>query len=58
MCLVQVTSETRLLICSQVPGRRVHESGLPFDDPQATVCAIGLGWITPFTGIRELAWSP
>ena len=25
--------ETRLLICGQAPGRRVHESGLPFDDP-------------------------
>ena len=31
--VVQVTSETRLLICGQAPGRRVHESGLPFDDP-------------------------
>ncbi len=27
-----VASETRLLICGQAPGRRVHESGLPFDD--------------------------
>ena len=26
-------AETRLLICGQAPGRRVHESGLPFDDP-------------------------
>jgi uracil-DNA glycosylase len=31
--VVRVTSETRLLICGQAPGRRVHESGLPFDDP-------------------------
>jgi uracil-DNA glycosylase len=31
--VVQVTAETRLLICGQAPGRRVHESGLPFDDP-------------------------
>jgi uracil-DNA glycosylase len=31
--VVHVSSETRLLICGQAPGRRVHESGLPFDDP-------------------------
>ncbi len=31
--MVRVTPATRLLICGQAPGRRVHESGLPFDDP-------------------------
>jgi uracil-DNA glycosylase len=31
--VVRVTPQTRLLICGQAPGRRVHESGLPFDDP-------------------------
>ena len=31
--VVRVRAETRLLICGQAPGRRVHESGLPFDDP-------------------------
>jgi uracil-DNA glycosylase len=31
--VVRVSSATRLLICGQAPGRRVHESGLPFDDP-------------------------
>lgn len=31
--VVRVTPETRLLIAGQAPGRRVHESGLPFDDP-------------------------
>ena len=30
--VVRVCAETRLLICGQAPGRRVHESGLPFDD--------------------------
>jgi uracil-DNA glycosylase len=30
--VVRVSSETRLLICGQAPGRRVHESGRPFDD--------------------------
>jgi uracil-DNA glycosylase len=31
--VVRVSSQTRLLICGQAPGRRVHESGLPFTDP-------------------------
>ncbi|WP_334162319.1 uracil-DNA glycosylase family protein [Phenylobacterium sp.] len=31
--VVWVSADTRLLICGQAPGRRVHESGLPFDDP-------------------------
>ncbi len=31
--MVHVARETRLLIAGQAPGRRVHESGLPFDDP-------------------------
>lgn len=30
--VVRVAPGTRLLICGQAPGRRVHESGLPFDD--------------------------
>ncbi len=30
--VVRVSAGTRLLICGQAPGRRVHESGLPFDD--------------------------
>jgi uracil-DNA glycosylase len=30
--VVRVAATTRLLICGQAPGRRVHESGLPFDD--------------------------
>jgi uracil-DNA glycosylase len=31
--VVRVSRATRLLISGQAPGRRVHESGLPFDDP-------------------------
>jgi len=30
--VVWVTPRTRLLICGQAPGRRVHESGRPFTD--------------------------
>lgn len=31
--VVRVFAETRLLICGQAPGNRVHHSGLPFTDP-------------------------
>jgi uracil-DNA glycosylase len=31
--VLHVAATTRLLICGQAPGRRVHESGLSFDDP-------------------------
>jgi len=31
--VVRVFPETRLLICGQAPGSRVHQSGLPFTDP-------------------------
>ena len=31
--VVRVFPETRILISGQAPGRRVHKSGLPFDDP-------------------------
>ena len=31
--VVMVNTETRLLICGQAPGSRVHQSGLPFTDP-------------------------
>lgn len=31
--VLQVHPATRILIVGQAPGRRVHESGVPFDDP-------------------------
>jgi uracil-DNA glycosylase len=40
--VVRVYAETRLLICGQAPGRRVHESGLPFDDRSGDVLR---GWM-------------
>ena len=40
--VVRVFPETRLLISSQAPGRRVHESGLPFDDRSGDVLR---GWM-------------
>ncbi|MCZ2721605.1 uracil-DNA glycosylase family protein [Marinomonas sp. 15G1-11] len=31
--VIQVAADSRILIVGQAPGRRVHESGIPFDDP-------------------------
>ena len=31
--VVRVSPQTRILICGQAPGRLVHETGLPFNDP-------------------------
>ena len=31
--VVQIGSGTRILIAGQAPGKRVHETGIPFDDP-------------------------
>jgi uracil-DNA glycosylase len=31
--VVQFSSRSRLLIAGQAPGRKVHETGIPFDDP-------------------------
>lgn len=31
--VVQVAATSRLLIVSQAPGRKVHETGIPFNDP-------------------------
>lgn len=31
--VLQVHPQARILVASQAPGRRVHNSGIPFDDP-------------------------
>lgn len=31
--VVQASAESRVLIVSQAPGRKVHETGIPFNDP-------------------------
>ena len=41
--VVRVSAATRLLLCGQAPGRRVHESGLPFDDPSGVRLRSWLG---------------
>jgi uracil-DNA glycosylase len=53
--VVRVSPQTRLLICGQAPGRRVHESGVPFDDPSGERLR---GWMgidrTTFYGRPEI----
>lgn len=34
--ILQVDPRARILVAGQAPGRRVHESGIPFDDPSGT----------------------
>jgi len=41
--VLHVDPQTRLLICGQAPGRRVHESGLSFDDPSGERLRAWLG---------------
>jgi len=31
--VVQIDGQAKILIAGQAPGRRVHDSGIPFDDP-------------------------
>jgi uracil-DNA glycosylase len=50
--VTRVSAQTRLLICGQAPGRRVHESGIPFDDPS------GRGPIPGAATIRRLQDAP
>lgn len=41
--IVQAHRQARLLIAGQAPGRRVHESGIPFDDPSGDRLRAWLG---------------
>lgn len=60
--VVMVSPETRLLICGQAPGRRVHESGLPFTDPSGDRLRdwMGVDWDTfygaPQIGVAAMAF--
>lgn len=60
--VVRVTTRTRLLICGQAPGRRVHESGLPFDDPSGDRLRDWLGvdratfYDNPVFGVAAMAF--
>jgi uracil-DNA glycosylase len=60
--VVMVAPETRLLICGQAPGRRVHESGLPFTDPSGVRLRDWMGvdeatfYSDPRLGVAALAF--
>lgn len=41
--VVQIGSGARLLIAGQAPGRKVHLSGIPFDDPSGDTLRAWLG---------------
>lgn len=41
--IVQVASRARIVIIGQAPGRRVHESGVPWDDPSGRTLRDWLG---------------
>lgn len=60
--VVRVSAQTRLLICGQAPGRRVHESGVPFTDPSGDRLRdwMGVDWDTfyahPAIGVAAMAF--
>lgn len=41
--VLQADCEARILIAGQAPGRRVHQTGVPFDDPSGTRLRSWLG---------------
>ncbi|MGI9577315.1 MAG: uracil-DNA glycosylase family protein [Microthrixaceae bacterium] len=41
--IVQVGADARIVIIGQAPGRRVHESGVPWDDPSGRTLRRWLG---------------
>lgn len=41
--IVQAGSSARIVIIGQAPGRRVHESGIPWDDPSGRTLRTWLG---------------
>lgn len=41
--VVQLHPDARILVASQAPGRRVHASGIPFDDPSGDRLRAWLG---------------
>ena len=57
--VLQLHSDARILIVGQAPGRRVHASGIPFDDPSGERLRDWLG-ITPtvFYDPHQIALLP
>ncbi|HJU71624.1 MAG TPA: uracil-DNA glycosylase family protein [Paucimonas sp.] len=57
--VVQASASARLLIVGQAPGRRVHETGVPWDDPSGDLLRAWLQ-LTPaqFYDARRIAIVP
>jgi len=51
--VLQVASSARLLIISQAPGKKVHETGIAWNDASGSACAIGSGWIVRFSTMKQ-----
>jgi uracil-DNA glycosylase len=57
--VVQVAASARLLLVGQAPGRRVHESGIPWDDASGERLRSWLGMTRePFYNARQVAIVP
>ncbi|MDE2355724.1 MAG: uracil-DNA glycosylase family protein [Alphaproteobacteria bacterium] len=60
--VIWVSPKTRILLCGQAPGRRVHESGLPFDDPSGDRLRDWMGvdrdtfYASPAIGVAAMAF--
>ena len=59
--VVRVSAATRLLICGQAPGQRVHDSGLPFNDPSGDRLRTWMGvdretFYGPMFGVAAMAF--
>ncbi len=59
--VVQISATARILIASQAPGTKVHESGIPFSDASGDRCANGWACRTRHSmtsaGSRSCQWD-
>ncbi len=57
--IIQLSASSRILIAGQAPGRRVHETGVPFNDPSGNRLREWLGGsATTFYDPRAFAILP
>ena len=54
----QVDSEARIMIIGQAPGKKVHESGIPWDDPSGKNLRAWLGITPEVFYSKQLALMP
>lgn len=57
--VIQIAAESRILIAGQAPGKKVHETGVPFDDPSGKRLREWLGVSTDtFYDAKQFAILP